>query len=219
MTYVKVADRVKAEDSTHKPLVDAQQTPPFAPTTSDTQKDDVGALNETVRGLQAQIDGLKQRSGSTRRDREKNHTVTLRQFELNGEPKGIVTKVSEVKEMKDESETRRFYALCTLEVLDPRTQQKMTYKKVNYLEFMNDGHRINAKVLNWKKDKRYETDPKRGGGGIDTLVKVNPKTGLAESLEEFEFEVGYEDHLFHLKIDEGEYEGLEITVTPLTVNL
>lgn len=181
---------------------------------------EVAQLRDLVEGLKKQVGILSgaARGGSTLRKRTKDHFVTMREYVEDDKVLGVVVNLYDVKEVKDPTENKRFYGLCKLDVLDPRTEKVKTYKDVNYLEFLNNTKRVQAKVVKWEKTERAETDPRRGGGGSGSLVKQTLSNSYVSD-ELIDFEVVFIDHSFELEFTEGEFEGLKVTIDEKGLNI
>lgn len=174
----------------------------------------VTELRGMVEGLQAQLKGLTagRRTGATQRNRTRQHVCTLREFAVDDEVKGLVTKLYGVKEIKDKTENKRFYGICSVDVLNPLTKETTTYRDVDYLQFLNNAQKVKAKILNWRKEVRYEVE------AIGPLYKqTQDNSFIAET--DYEFEVGYTDHNFTLEVVEGAYAGAVVETDDKALNI
>ena len=180
--------------------------------------------HEALRGMVAQmrkdIDSMKKApaTGATIRNRTKTHEVFLREYAEGDTVVGIVTKLYNVREKKDPSENKRYIGLCTLDVVNPITKKETTVKDVDYLVFLNEAKRVLAKVSNWKREVRYEVDPKKGGGGVGPLKRVIGENEVVVD-NNFEFEVGYTDHAYTLMICEGHFDGAVMETDEKALNI
>lgn len=180
----------------------------------------VDELKSMVNTLIDEVSKLKNpvRGSNVIRKRTKEHFAFLRELEINDKVVGIVTKLYNVKEHKDPNESRRYYATCSVNYVNPKTGKQETAHNVDWLEFLDKATRVKSQIIKWDRTKRFEIDPRRGGGGIGTVWKQGPNNEYISDME-FEYEVGYEDHMFTLIITEGTFEGDTITNDGSGLNL
>lgn len=180
---------------------------------------DVSELRALVQDLSSQVKDLKNpRSTATIRKRTKEKVASMREYAVDGEVKGLVLKIWDVKEVKDKTEAKRFHGICKLEVFNPITNEVEVVKEVDYLDFLNNAHPVPCKFLRWEQKKRSEVEKKHGGGGIGKLYKQT-STGEYIAAEEFEFEVEYVDHKFLVEVLEGAFEGAQFETNGSGFNL
>lgn len=186
-----------------------------------SKADEMADLKGLVESLSEQVSDMKKfPQGQTRvaRKREKEHTVSLRQYEVDGMVKGIVTRIHSIKEVKDRTEAKRLVGMCVLEILEPETGKKEEIRDVDYLAFLNDTARVTAKVLSWNQEKRFEIDPRKGGGGVGAVYKQSANDEYVVDTR-FEYEVGYVDNTFTLEILDGVFAGKVITTDERALNI
>jgi len=147
------------------------------------------------------------RGGGRISKRTNEHFVILREYATeDGEVKGIVNKMYEVKEVKDTQEAKKYKGICTLDIVNPKTGAQETIKNVDWLQFLDQANRVKAKIIKWDKSQRFETDPRKGGGGTGAVYKQGPNNEYLVDTE-FDFEVSYVDHEFVVSIEDGAFTG------------
>lgn len=179
---------------------------PGRPPKSKSEIEELRGLVDSLTSQVLELSKPKVNGSSVIRKRTKTHTATMREYSVDETPLGIVTRIYDVREVQDSQEARRYYGLCKLDVLNPKTGDMKTYKDVNYLEFLDKGRRVMVSIMKLDKTTRFETDVLKGGGGTGALMKQGPNN---ESVVDYEwdYEVGYTDYEYTLKVMEGEYEG------------
>jgi hypothetical protein len=171
---------------------------------------EVDELRGLVAGLTEKVSAMNApRSGATVRNRVKEHVCSLRELKVDDKILGVVSKLYNVREVKDAFEANKNKALCHVDWVNPKTKEKGTTKDVNYLEFLDQAERVTAKIIVWKRERRFEVDPRKGGGGIGPLYKQSHENETVVD-SNYEFEVCYEDQTFTLEITSGEFVG-EVT--------
>lgn len=149
----------------------------------------------------------KNKSGVIRK-RTKEHVAYMRIYQ--GQTNGIVMRLYDVKEVQDKTENRRNIGLCKLEVYDPKTKTTKTHNDVNYLEFLEYAPKVLCNIEKIEKTLRIETEITHGGGGKGALYKQGPNNEYLVDAE-FDYEVGYTDMEYTLRVMEGDYAGVVVT--------
>jgi hypothetical protein len=173
--------------------------------------------NSEVTGLQKMVDQMK-RDIATLQDKDKpmsrltlknktrEHMAFMREFKLEDEVIGLVTKLYDVKEVKDKTEAKRFYGICKVDVLDPKTGKTATHKEVDYLDFLNNARPVKVKITKWEKKHRIETE---STGSLWQQTESNAY--VADN--DFQFDVEYIDHEYDVEVLEGTFKGSVVQQT------
>ena len=195
------------------------QTPETKPTAKPA-KSETEVLRGMVIAMQDQIAEMKQfpRGKNRVQKREKDYFVFLREYEEGGEVKGIVTRIYGVKEVKDVTEAKRLYGVCSVDYYDVVARKHYTAENVDYLNFLNEAKRVQAAIISEAHTPRIEVDPRKGGGGVGAVYKQGADNEyLVDS--EYEYEVQYVDHAYMVKPLEGKYIDTMFEVTDSACNL
>lgn len=121
------------------------------------------------------------------RNQTKEHTAFMREYSVKEVPVGLVTKIYDVKEVQDKTESRRYIGLCKIDVLNPRTGEVKMFKDIDYIDFLDACPKVLVSIVRWEKTPRYVEDSRN----ID--VSGRP------------LEVGFTDHEYTLKVMEGAF--------------
>lgn len=177
-------------------------------------------LKGLISELKEDIDEMKRKpkSSSVLRKRVEKHTAFLREFNKDDEVLGIVMQISDVREVKDPTEAKKYMGLCKLNVFNPKTNQQFVQEKVNYLEFLQNANRVKGLIMRDERQKRIETDSRKGGGGTGTLYRQDKNNSVVVE-DEHEFEVEYEDHHYFLEIKEGAFKGYIVETDGTALNM
>jgi len=171
----------------------------------------VASMKQEMEGLREEVSGTKTKFNA-RNDKVKIHEATLRQYEdEDGNIIGLVTKMYDVKEVKDRTEAKRFMGLCKIDVINPATGKEETIKDVDYTHFLNNIPKVDVQISSWKKRNITPVDKREGGGGIGRVVLQTQENEIIQS-DDHEFEVEYELSVFELTVLNGEFEGEVITL-------
>lgn len=188
-------EKKNADVEALKDLETAQATP--APVTSN----DVSILLQTVRELTQRIGELenpKVKSRLTQHERE--FKAKLREFvNEEGETVGIIKKIVSPRQVKDK-ETGQKIGVCDVLVYNPNEDTTTEFKRVNYLQTLNESPHVNADITNWEKRKKVEF--LRNGVRFEQLKQdeVPADTNFA-----FEHEIVINE--FTLAITSGAFKG------------
>jgi hypothetical protein len=171
-----------------------------------SEMDDLRGLVSELTGQVKKLSEKKNPGSGVVRKRVKEHTAFMREYSVKDSPVGLVTKLYDVKEVQDKTENKRYIGLCKIDVLNPKTGETKSFKDINYLEFLDQCPKVLTSIVRWDKTVRYETDPRKGGGGTGAVLKQGVNNEYVVDFEH-DFEVGYIDHTYTLKVLEGAFEG------------
>lgn len=198
-----------------RPPADAKPKPKPKPEAAESSE--MFALIASLKkDIQSMKDQMEEKSGRTVRKHTSEHEAYMREFtvtdaEDDDKVVGVIVDVFNVREVSDPEHQNRVKGVCKVRVLDPDTGVETVYSKVDYLELLQNAHRIPVKILQTFKRERPEVDPRRGGGGYGTIRHKDPRTGLETHVElNAPFAVVYVDTEYDIEIHDGKYEGKKI---------
>jgi hypothetical protein len=186
---------------------------------------DVQGLLATIAQVQDRLERIEGKSGDdTPKRRPKfvtEFTALMREVkDEKGEVIGLATKLYNVREVRDTKENKKFYGLCNIDYINPKTGETGTLADADYIHFLEDAIPVLVKIDKWIKETREALDKKEGGGGRGFYMKKDPKTGEETiSNEKTDFWIEYPNDKFIVTPSEGIFEGAQFEHDGLGFNL
>lgn len=175
---------------------------------ADVKNAEVAGLTDLVKSMKEQLDGLSsvvKPFKPTMRKKDRERVTTMRGYikeQGSEEIQGIVTRLYNVREVRDLKENKKFYGLCNLEVMNPATKKVEVVKDIDYLEFLNNAPHIPLRIKQWKK-KRDEIVVTSG------LYRVQGKENEYLSDNEIDYFIEEETHSFVVEVMSGQWAGVQ----------
>lgn len=173
---------------------------------ADIKNAEVAGLTDLVKSMKEQLDGLASAVKPfkpTMRKKDRERVTTMRGYvkeQGSEEIDGVVTRIYNVREIRDTKENKKFYGICNLDILNPVNGKTDTIKDVDYLEFLNHAPHIPLKIKQWVKDRK-EVVVTSG------LYKVQGKENEYLSDNEIDYMIERETHAFVVEVMSGQWAG------------